>query len=47
MKLFYSPTSPYARKCRVVAIEMGVEAQIEIIASSPMARGTDLLSVNP
>jgi glutathione S-transferase len=47
MKLFYSPTSPYARKCRVVAIEMGVEAQIEIIASSPMASGTDLLSVNP
>ena len=47
MKLFYSPTSPYARKCRVVAIELGVEAQIEIIASSPMASGTDLLSVNP
>ncbi len=47
MRLFYSPTSPYARKCRVVAIEMGVEAQVEIIASSPMASGADLLAVNP
>lgn len=47
MKLFYSPTSPYARKCRVVAIEKGLAAQVEIIASSPMASGADLLAVNP
>ncbi len=47
MKLFYSPTSPYARKCRVVAIEKGVAAQMEIVASSPMASGAELLAVNP
>jgi glutathione S-transferase len=47
MKLFYSPTSPYARKCRVVAIEKGVAAQVDIVASSPMASGADLLAVNP
>jgi len=47
MKLFYSPTSPYARKCRVVAIEKGLEAQVEIVVSSPMASGADLLAVNP
>lgn len=47
MKLFYSPTSPYARKCRVVAFEKGVEAQVEIIANSPMASGAELLAVNP
>lgn len=47
MKLFYSPTSPYARKCRVVAIEKGLETQVEIVASSPMASGADLLAVNP
>jgi glutathione S-transferase len=47
MKLFYSPTSPYARKCRVAAIEKGVDAHVEIVASSPMASGADLLAVNP
>ena len=47
MKLFYSPTSPYARKCRVVAIEKGIAAQMEIVASSPMASGAELLAVNP
>lgn len=31
MKLFYSPTSPYVRKVMVVAIEAGLETQIERI----------------
>lgn len=47
VKLFYSPTSPYARKCRVAAIEKGLEAQIEIVTSSPMASAAELLAANP
>lgn len=47
MKLYYSPTSPYARKCRVVAIEKGVEGDIAVLAVSPMANPADLLAANP
>ncbi len=31
MKLFYAPQSPFARKVRVVSIEIGVEEQIELV----------------
>jgi glutathione S-transferase len=47
MKLFYSPTSPYARKCRAAAIEKGLEARIEVVAVSPMANPPELLAANP
>lgn len=47
MKLFYSPTSPYARKCRAVAIEKGLEARIEIVPASPMTDPADLHAANP
>jgi glutathione S-transferase len=35
MKLFYSPTSPYARKCRAVLREKGLLAQTQEIAVNP------------
>jgi len=47
MKLFYSPTSPYARKCRALAIEKGVEGRLEIITASPMSNPPDLQAANP
>lgn len=47
MKLFYSPTSPYARKCRAVAIEKGLEARIEIVSASPMTDPAALHAANP
>jgi glutathione S-transferase len=47
MKLFYSPTSPYARKCRAAAIEKGLEARIDVVAVSPMANPPELLAANP
>ena len=47
MKLFYSPTSPYARKCRVVAIEKGLAARLDIVAASPMTDPADLHAANP
>lgn len=47
MKLFYSPTSPYARKCRALAIEKGIESKLEIITISPMSNPPELQAANP
>lgn len=47
MKLRYSPTSPYVRKVMVGAIEIGLEGQIEIIATDPWDSETDLSDDNP
>lgn len=47
MKFFYSPTSPYARKCRALAIEKGLEAKLEIMIASPMSNPPDLQAANP
>lgn len=47
MKLFYSPTSPYARKCRALAIEKGIESKIEIVTASPMSNPPELQAANP
>lgn len=35
MKLFHSPSSPFVRKCMVVAIEHGLDDRIEKIAAAP------------
>ena len=35
MKLFYSPTSPYARKVRIVIIEKGLQGSIEDVIVNP------------
>ena len=35
MKLYYSPTSPYARKVRIVALERGLDGGIEMIPATP------------
>jgi glutathione S-transferase len=45
MKLLASLTSPYARKLRVLAIELGLA--IVIVETSPMEDSPDLLAVNP
>lgn len=47
MKLFYTPNSPYARKCRVVAIEKGLADKMEFIKSDPWENAPELLAVNP
>lgn len=39
MKLFYSPTSPYARKVRVVAREHGLLEGVEEIVANSMEEG--------
>lgn len=41
MKLFYSPSSPFVRKVRVMAIESGIDGQIELIEAPTMPTKTD------
>lgn len=47
MKLYYSPTSPYVRKVRVVAIEKGLADRIELVAASPWPDPAAVAVVNP
>ena len=47
MKLFYSPNSPFARKCRVAVIEKALEHRVELISVMPSDNPPELLEVNP
>ena len=47
MKLFHAPNSPYSRKCRVVAMEKGVNERIELIEVITADNPVQLLAVNP
>jgi len=47
MQLFYSPTSPYARKCRAVARERGLMGELEEAACNPMEDPAELHASNP
>ena len=47
MQLLYAPTSPYARKCRVVARERGLMDRIEEVAVNPHESPAELLAKNP
>lgn len=47
MKLYYSPTSPYARKCRALVIEKGLEEKIEMVEAIPFDNPEELHGANP
>ena len=47
MQLFFAPFSPYARKCRVMVIEKGLEKRVELVNVAPMENPPELLEVNP
>lgn len=47
MQLFYSPTSPYARKCRALIIEKSLEDKIECVEALPLDDPEALLAANP
>jgi glutathione S-transferase len=49
LKLYYSATSPYVRKCLVSAIELGLRDQIELLpaAPHPINRDRTLIVSNP
>ncbi len=49
MKLYFSALSPFVRKVRVAAMELGLDKQIELVtvATTPVAMSADLTKVNP
>ncbi|MDE1173215.1 MAG: glutathione S-transferase [Parvibaculaceae bacterium] len=47
MKLFYSPTSPFARKVRVLVHEKGCAEQVEYILAATMEDPAALHAANP
>ena len=49
MKLYYSPSSPYARKVRVTALETGLDKKMETVnvTVSPIAANADVDKHNP
>ena len=49
MKLYYSPSSPYARKVRVIALETKLDKKIEMVnvALTPVAPNADVDKHNP
>ena len=49
MKLYFSATSPYARKCMACAHELGLVERIQLLPSKahPVNRDTTLISANP
>ena len=49
MTLYYSPSSPYARKVRVVAIETGLDKKIDLVNAvlTPVAANADVDKHNP
>ena len=49
MKLHFAPTSPYVRKCMVVADELGLSDRITLLASSahPVNRDASIIADNP
>lgn len=47
MKLFSSPTSPYARKVRILIIELGLEDAVAIENTVPMENPAPLQGANP
>lgn len=47
MQLFYSPTSPYARKCRIVVRELELQDSVCEIIANPFEDSEALLAANP
>ena len=49
MKLYFSPFSPYVRKCLVVGHELGLDARITLLPSSvhPVQRDATVIARNP
>ena len=47
MRLYYSPASPFARKCRIVIREKGLDGMVEEVVADPYADDPLLLEANP
>lgn len=46
-ELYYSPASPYARKCRIIIIEKGLQELIKQTITLPFENPSELIEVNP
>jgi glutathione S-transferase len=47
MVLLYAEASPFARKVRIVAAEVGISLSLTAVHASPLAGRTDVTQVNP
>lgn len=47
MKLYFAPNSPYARKCRVIILEKGLQDRVEGIIVMPLENPPELLAISP
>lgn len=47
MKLYYSPASPFARKCRILLREKGLIDRVEEVRVDPLSAGADYTAINP
>ena len=47
MKLYVTPGSPYARMARIVAIEKGLAARVEVIFAQTRTAGSPYYDINP
>jgi glutathione S-transferase len=47
LQLYYSPTSPYARKVRIVAIEKGLDGALQLVDATPWPEPTLVAERNP
>jgi glutathione S-transferase len=47
MRLFITTTSPFARKCRIVLREKGLNARVEEVLVDPYANDPELVAVAP
>ena len=47
MHLYYSPASPFARKCRIVIREKGLLDRVEEVRADPLNADAALLAANP
>ena len=49
MKIYFSPSSPYVRKCLVTAHELGLNERIELLPSNahPVQRDAQIIASNP
>ena len=47
MKLYFAPASPYSRKVRAAAVELGLTDKIELLLQLPRDNAKGFFSVNP
>ncbi|MEC9367251.1 MAG: glutathione S-transferase family protein [Pseudomonadota bacterium] len=47
MKLYLNTASPFARLCRVLLVETGLEKDTELVMTDPWAKDEKLLGANP